>query len=173
MATGHIYLSILSENFIKIGPAKDILYAKGDRYPRPCFSSSSTTSQTYDVINVALTPRVLCILHFVSQFWVCISWSLYLSDNHVNISRIKEAWAKVHKFIDHPSYIKFSQRLQASSRNFSVMDSSLSSLHVFTATGSSFPSWSETKFWATEWQNQHYTVCPVKTQISLFCVLNG
>jgi len=33
--------------------------------------------------------------------------------------------------------------LHASSRNFSVMDSSLSSLHVFTATGISEPSWNQ------------------------------
>ena len=57
MATCRNYLSILSENFIKIGSAEDLLYAGSDRHSRPCFSSFSTTSQTYDVINVAVTSR--------------------------------------------------------------------------------------------------------------------
>ena len=64
------------------------------------------TLQAYDVINVVVTSRVLCILHLF-----CISiqsqhkFKFVLTDNIANISRNKVARAKVLEFIDHPSYV--------------------------------------------------------------------
>ena len=91
MATSHIYLSILTTNFIKISSAIDILYGEGDRHPRTCFSSFSTMSQTYDIINIAVTSRVLSILHFVSQLRVNVSWSLH----YLTIMRIYQETKKL------------------------------------------------------------------------------
>ena len=84
MATCRNYLSILSENFIKIGSAKDILYAKGDRHPMSLLDIFSTTSQTYDVINIVATSP---FLHpaFCISVQIQRKFTVTLSDNHVNI----------------------------------------------------------------------------------------
>ena len=67
IAAHPIYLSILSEIFIKIGPVKDILYAEGHRHTSTCFSSFSTTSQTHDDFAVRHVFYASCSLYLNSE----------------------------------------------------------------------------------------------------------